>query len=126
MSTPATLSQTVQSLLTQFTTEKERIARSSKQDSSEGKIAELLRQQKTADVAFREAEAAAQASGYKSRRQTLQEFVLTFFFTAILVITITLMIRSYTQTQVWTNPLKIAGLSLFITACVWGILLRYA
>jgi hypothetical protein len=128
--TPAALAATVTDLITDFTKERDRIESSLKSPSSPTNsamdIAELKRQELTADLAFREAESAAQASGYKTRRQTLQEFILAFFFTAIIVFTITLMIRSYTATQTWNEALKILGMMTLITAITWGILLRYA
>jgi hypothetical protein len=127
--TPAALAQTVTGLINDFTKERDRIENSlnapSSPTNSAVDIAELKRQELTADLAFREAESTAQASGYKTRRQTLQEFILAFFFTAIIVFTITLMIRSYTATQTWNEALKILGMMTLITAITWGILLRY-
>ena len=128
--TPATLSTTVDLLINDFTTQSNRIAHSLKNPASATNsamdIAELKRQEVTADLAFREAESAAQASGWRSRSQTLQEFILTFFFTAIIVFTITLMIRSYSATQTWNEALKILAMMTLLTGIVWGILLRYA
>jgi len=80
----------------------------------------------SADTAFREAEAAAQASGLQGRKRTLQEFIITFFFIAFLVLTITLMIRSYTILQDWNEAFKILGLMIIVYGCIWGILVRYA
>lgn len=130
MSTPAELSDTVDLLINDFTTQRNHIAHSltspASPTNSAVDIAELKRQEVTADLAFREAESAAQASGWRGRRQTLQEFILAFFFTAIIVFTITLMIRSYVATQTWNEALKILAMMTLITGIVWGIILRYA
>ena len=90
------------------------------------RLSDLKREELSADTAFREAEAAAQASGLKGRKRTLQEFIITFFFIAFLVITFTLMIRSYTMTQNWNEAFKILGLMAIVYGCIWGILVRYA
>lgn len=89
-------------------------------------LADLKREELSADTAFREAEAAAQASGLQGRKRTLQEFIITFFFIAFLVLTITLMIRSYTILQDWNEAFKILGLMIIVYGCIWGILVRYA
>lgn len=90
------------------------------------RLSDLKREELSADTAFREAEAAAQASGLQGRKRTLQEFIITFFFIAFLVITFTLMIRSYTMTQNWNEAFKILGLMAIVYGCIWGILVRYA
>lgn len=124
--TPATLAGVVSGLITDFTTQAEHAKHPVTQTNFAARLTQLQQEEKTADLAFREAESAAQASGYKSRHQTLQEFILSFFFTAIIVFTITLMIRSYSATQTWNEALKILGMMTLITGIVWGILLRYA
>jgi hypothetical protein len=108
-----------------FTTQAENAKQPTAQTSSASRLTELQREEKVADLAFREAESAAQASGWRGRQQTLQEFILAFFFTALIVITITLMIRSYSATQNWNGSLKILGFMTLSTGIVWGILLRY-
>lgn len=90
------------------------------------RLSDLKREELSADTAFREAEAAAQASGLQGRKRTLQEFIITFFFIAFLVLTITLMIRSYTILQDWNEAFKILGLMTIVYGCIWGILVRYA
>ena len=90
------------------------------------RLSDLKREELSADTAFREAEAAMQASGLQGRKRTLQEFIITFFFIAFLVITFTLMIRSYTMTQDWNEAFKIFGLMAIVYGCIWGILMRYA
>lgn len=90
------------------------------------RLSDLKREELSADTAFREAEAAGQASGLQGRKRTLQEFIITFFFIAFLVLTITLMIRSYTLTQNWNEAFKILGLMAIVYGCIWGILVRYA
>ena len=78
------------------------------------------------DNEFREHERFLQKTGGKPRHQTLQEFVLLFFWTAFTLLTVSLAIFAYTSTQVYGNPLKIIGLMLFIGLLVTAILIRYA
>ena len=78
------------------------------------------------DTEFREHERYMQQTGGKTRHQTLQEFVLLFFFVAFGLLTVSLAIFAYTSTQVYTNPLKIIGLMMFIGLLVSAILIRYA
>ena len=87
----------------------------------------LKDQQLTADVQFREAEATAQATGYKTIHQNLQEFVLTFFFISYLIFTITLIIYNYTETgQLGSAILKIGGMMGVSLLCIAAIIIRYA
>ena len=90
-------------------------------------IRTLKDQQLTADVQFREAEATAQATGYKTIHQNLQEFVLTFFFISYLIFTITLIIYNYTETgQLGSAILKIGGMMGVSLLCIAAIIIRYA
>jgi len=86
----------------------------------------LKDQQLTADVQFREAESTAQATGYKTIPQNLQEFVLTFFFISYLIFTITLIIYNYTETgQLGSGILKIGGMMGVSLLCIAAIIIRY-
>jgi hypothetical protein len=91
-----------------------------------GQIRDLKEEGDKYDNEFREHERFLQKTGGKPRHQTLQEFVLLFFWTAFTLLTVSLAIFSYSSTQVYGNPLKIVGLMLFIGLLVTAILIRYA
>jgi hypothetical protein len=74
---------------------------------------------------FEEEEARLQAFGGKTRAQTLQEFVLLFFFVGYGIFTVSMALLAMT-TQGSTASLKIVGLMLFSLLLISGILIRYA
>ena len=74
---------------------------------------------------FEEEEGRLQALGGKTRHQTLQEFVLLFFFVAYGVFTISLAIMAFTK-EGSSAALKILGAMLFSLLLISGILIRYA
>jgi hypothetical protein len=79
----------------------------------------------TDDQQFVEEQARLEARGGKTRKQSLQEFVLLFFFVAYGLLTVALiLLANYTggSTQAW----KTFGLMLFIVLIVAGIIIRYA
>jgi hypothetical protein len=78
------------------------------------------------DTEFREHERYMQQTGGKTRHQTLQEFVLLFFFVGFGLLAISLGIFAYTTTRNFMNPIKIIGLMVFIALLVTAILIRYA
>jgi hypothetical protein len=137
MTTVAQLAARVQTLITKFTDIQKTIAtpKSSLMLGQElttiesiaaAEIRELKEQQLTADVEFREAETAAQATGYKTIRQNLQEFVLTFFYISLLIFTLTLIIYTYTETgNLGSAVLKIGGMMGVVIMCVTAIIIRY-
>lgn len=77
------------------------------------------------DRLFEEEEAKLQAFGGKTRAETLQEFVLLFFFVGygIFIVSMALLAMS---TQGSTAALKIIGLLIFCLLLISGILIRYA
>jgi hypothetical protein len=99
---------------------------SNKVTKFKGQIRDLKEEADTYDTEFREHERFLQKTGGKPRHQTLQEFVLLFFYTALTLLTISLAIFAYSSTQVYGNPLKIIGLMLFISLLITAILIRYA
>ena len=85
----------------------------------------FLEQAATDDQQFKEEEARLQGYGGKTRKQSLQEFVLLFFFVAYGILTVAIvLLTNYTagSTQAW----KTFGLMLFIIMIVTGIILRYS
>ena len=79
----------------------------------------------TDDQQFVEEQARLDARGGKTRKQSLQEFVLLFFFVAYGLLTVALvLLANYTggSSQAW----KTFGLMLFIVFIVAGIIIRYA
>jgi len=88
-------------------------------------INDFNEQAATDDQQFVEEEARLQGYGGKTRKQSLQEFVLLFFFVAFGILTVALVLMTnYTSgsTQAW----KTFGLMLFILLIITGIILRYA
>jgi hypothetical protein len=88
-------------------------------------IADFNEKAETDDQQFVEEQARLEARGGKTRKQSLQEFVLLFFFVAYGLLAVALiLLANYTggSTQAW----KTFGLMLFIVLIVAGIIIRYA
>lgn len=88
-------------------------------------IADFNQQAATDDQQFVEEQARLDARGGKTRKQSLQEFVLLFFFVAYGLLTVALILLANStggSTQAW----KTFGLMLFIVFIVAGIIIRYA
>lgn len=77
------------------------------------------------DRLFEEEEAKLQALGGKTRAETLQEFVLLFFFVGYGIFTVSMALLAM-STQGSTAALKIVGLMLFCLMLISGIIIRYA
>ena len=86
-------------------------------------IKNLKDQADMVDRKFEEAEYKVQASGGKSRKQTLQEFVILFFFVAYAAFTISLVLYSKATGK---SVLKTLGTMAFILLIIVGIIIRYA
>ena len=86
-------------------------------------IKNLNDQADTANRQFEEAQYKFQASGGKSRRQTLQEFVILFFFVAYAAFTISLILYGK---AVGVSTAKIFGGMTFSLLMISGIIIRYA
>jgi hypothetical protein len=89
-------------------------------------IHELQGLEQTYNTEFREEERRFQMMGGKTRHQTLQEFVLLFFWVGFVVLTFSLVTLSFINTQNVKNGLKIVGLMAFIGLLITAILIRYA
>ena len=88
-------------------------------------ISDFNEKAETDDQQFVEEQARLEARGGKTRKQSLQEFVLLFFFVAYGLLTVALvLLANYTggSSQAW----KTFGLMLFIVFIVTGIIIRYA
>lgn len=88
-------------------------------------ISDFNEKAETDDQQFVEEQARLDARGGKTRKQSLQEFVLLFFFVAYGLLAVALiLLANYTggSTQAW----KTFGLMLFIVLIVAGIIIRYA
>ena len=86
-------------------------------------IKNLKDQADMVDRKFEEAEYKVQASGGKSRKQTLQEFVILFFFVAYAAFTISLILYGK---AVGVSTAKIFGGMAFSLLMISGIIIRYA
>ena len=73
---------------------------------------------------FEEEEARLQALGGKTRKQTLQEFVLLFFFISYAVFTVSISLYTY-RTQGGSATQKMVGTLLLLALIISGILIRY-
>jgi hypothetical protein len=88
-------------------------------------ISDFNEKAETDDQQFVEEQARLDARGGKTRKQSLQEFVLLFFFVAYGLLSVALvLLANYTggSSQAW----KTFGLMLFIVLIVAGIIIRYA
>jgi hypothetical protein len=74
------------------------------------------------DRLFQEQEAVLQASGGKSRAQTLQEYVLLFFFIAFAILSITVTVFSQMKTG---KGIQVFGLMALIIVLSSGFIIRY-
>ena len=91
--------------------------------SQDASIRDLKAKQEEYERQFVEKEAELQALGGRSRKQTLQEFVLLFFYISYLIFTVSAVL--YTR-QTGGSSQKIGLLLLAILLVVTGILIRYA
>ena len=64
--------------------------------------------------------------GGKTREQTLQEFVILFFYIGYIILSITITIFFYTRTQNTMDIIKILGLMFFIGLVITALILRLA
>lgn len=87
--------------------------------------ADLEQESEMYDRLFEEEEAKFQSFGGRTRAETLQEFVLLFFFVGYGVFTVSMALLAL-STQGTTEALKIVGLLLFCLLLISGILIRYA
>jgi len=132
MATVRILADTVQGILDELTTLKRNISESyaqvttsdRKQLKQSQEVRDLTEQSEMYDHLFEEEEAKIQALGGKTRAETLQEFVLLFFFVAYGVFSISLALFALAK-QGTTAAAKIIFLMLFSGLLIAGIIMRY-
>jgi ABC-type multidrug transport system fused ATPase/permease subunit len=86
-------------------------------------IRELNQKADDYDRQFEEEESRLQKYGGKSRKQTLQEFVLLFFFIAYGILTVALALYA---NKIGADPVKIIALMVFIMMILAGLIIAYA
>jgi hypothetical protein len=89
-------------------------------------IRDLKEEQTKYDKMFEDEQKKLSDSGGKTREQTLQEFVILFFYIGYIVLSITLAIFFYTRTQSTMDVIKILGLMFFIGLVITALILRLA
>lgn len=89
-------------------------------------IRDLKEEQTKYDKMFEDEQKKLSDSGGKTREQTLQEFVLLFFYIGYIVLSITIVIFFYTRTQSTIDLIKILGLMFFIGLAITALILRLA
>jgi len=132
MTTVSNLAKNIQTKIQTLTTLESDIRRnlqttgtSSHNFHADNEISKMHEKAKGADRQFEEEEAAIQAMGGKSRMQTLQEFVLLFFFVSFGIFTLSLVLNAYVRGD-QTGAAKIAGAMAIILLIVCCILLKLA
>jgi hypothetical protein len=91
--------------------------------TKQSEIKSLNAQADAANRKFEDAQYKFQASGGKSRRQTLQEFVILFFFVAYAAFTVSIILYGR---AVGVSTAKIFGGMAFALLMISGIIIRYA
>ena len=90
---------------------------------TQSQIASLRDETEAVDRQFVEAEHHFKASGGKSRKQTLQEFIILFFFVGYGLFSVSLIIYAK---AVGISVAKTFGAMAFMLMIIVGIILRYA
>ena len=91
---------------------------------SKQELKNLKKDQDVYDAQFTEEEMLSQARGGKSRQQTLQEFVLLFFFVAYGVLTISLTLAAYRDAG-GASAVKMLVLMTLMSLVVAAFIIRY-
>jgi negative regulator of genetic competence, sporulation and motility len=91
--------------------------------TKQSEIKSLNAKADAANKKFEQAQYKFKASGGKSRKQTLQEFVILFFFVAYAAFTVSLILYG---AAVGVSTLKIFGVMAFALLMISGIIIRYA
>lgn len=86
-------------------------------------IRQLNEKANTYDRQFEEEESRLQRYGAKTRKQTLQEFVILFFFVAYGILTVALALYA---NKIGADPVKIIALMIFIIMIIAGFIIIYA
>jgi hypothetical protein len=77
------------------------------------------------DRMFQEKEGQLQASGGRSRQQTLQEYILTFFFVSLGILTISFSLLSTALTGYTGSGMQAFGLMFIISILSGALIMRY-
>lgn len=90
-------------------------------------IVAMKEEQERYDTMFEEEESILQTMGGKTRMQTLQEFVLTFFYSGFFLFSIAITIYYFLRTgRSGSEFAKAMGVMAFIGLVITGLLIRYA
>jgi len=138
MTTVESLLLQVQGLLSNFTTVSESISRNYNSLTTAGTtnltqidltfekgIRDMHSEANAYDREFEEEEAAAQVLGGKTRMQTLQEFVLLFFFVAYGIFTASIVLNTFARGQ-QSEALKIVGIMALVLLLIVCFIIQLA
>lgn len=89
-------------------------------------IRTMKNEQDKYNTLFEEEESIVQAMGGRTRMQTLQEFVLTFFYIGFVLFAISISLYYYVTTGAIKEMFKAIGVMTFIALLVTGFLIRYS
>ena len=92
----------------------------------QSEIQKLKDQATNYDSQFEEEEAKLQAMGGKTRKQTLQEFVLLFFYISAVLFSVSVLVYTQIVEQNSKKTTQMAIALFFILFVTTGILIRYA
>lgn len=135
MPTVREFSATIQTILDEITILRDSITKSynkmntrsdmslSNDSVSQATVAALKQEAATYDRKFEEEQYKFQANGGKSRKQTLQEFIILFFFVGYALFTVSLIMYGRV---VGISTAKIFFGMLFALLMISGIIIRYA
>jgi hypothetical protein len=87
-------------------------------------IREFIQKADSYDREFEEEESRLQAFGGKGRKQTLQEFVLLFFYLAYGILSFAIIMYAY-RANIEGYTMKVFGLLAFILLLITGMILKY-
>jgi hypothetical protein len=92
----------------------------------QSEIQKLKDEETSYNTQFEEEESKLQAMGGKTRKQTLQEFVLFFFYLAFGLFIVSVVVYVSVKEQNTKKTIQVAFTLLFILFITTGILIRYA
>jgi hypothetical protein len=92
----------------------------------QSEIQKLKDQATNYDTQFEEEESKIQAMGGKTRKQTLQEFVLLFFYLAAVLFIISVIVYTSITEENSKKTVQVGIALFFILFITTGILIRYA
>lgn len=92
----------------------------------QSEIKNLQDEETNYDTQFEEEESKLQAMGGKTRKQTLQEFVLFFFYLSFGLFIVSVIVYTSVTEQNTKKTTQVAAALLFILFITTGVLIRYA